>query len=85
MPKISEFYGIIISMNYNDHAPAHFHVRYAGCKATVSIQGGQILDGNLPPRAFRLVHEWWELRRSELEENWARYENGLSLLPIAPL
>lgn len=85
MPKISQFYGIIISMNYTDHPPPHFHVHYAGRKATVSIQSGQILQGELPNRAFRLVHEWWELRRGELEENWARYEERLPLLPIAPL
>lgn len=85
MPKISEFYGIIISMNYSDHAPPHFHVRYAGRKATMAIRSGEILKGELPARAFRLVHEWWELRQGELEENWARYEDGLSLLPIAPL
>ncbi len=85
MPKISEFYGIAISMNYSDHPPPHFQVNYAGRKATVSIRTGQILAGDLPSRAFRLTHEWWELRQRELEENWARYENGLSLLPIAPL
>ena len=85
MPKISEFYGIIISMNYSDHPPPHFHVRYGGRKATMSIQTGQILVGELPARAFRLAHEWWELRQRELEENWARYENRLPLLPIAPL
>lgn len=27
MPEISRFFGTIITMNYNDHAPPHFHVR----------------------------------------------------------
>ncbi|MFM7791692.1 MAG: DUF4160 domain-containing protein, partial [Microcystis panniformis] len=27
MPEISRFLGIIITMYYNDHTPAHFHVR----------------------------------------------------------
>jgi len=27
-PEISRFYGLVILMYYNDHEPAHFHVRY---------------------------------------------------------
>jgi len=37
MPEISRFFGIIIAMNYNDHAPPHFHVRYGGQKALIGI------------------------------------------------
>ena len=33
MPEISRFFGILISINYNDHAPSHFHVRYGGWQA----------------------------------------------------
>ncbi|MEH1854468.1 MAG: DUF4160 domain-containing protein [Nostoc sp.] len=32
MPEISRFFGIIITMYYNDHPP-HFHVRYNNQKA----------------------------------------------------
>ncbi|MGI8549822.1 MAG: DUF4160 domain-containing protein, partial [Dehalococcoidia bacterium] len=28
MPRISTFYGLVISMYFNDHAPPHFHVTY---------------------------------------------------------
>ena len=28
MPELSRFYGIIIRMYYDDHAPAHFHAFY---------------------------------------------------------
>ncbi len=28
MPEVSRFFGIIISLNYNEHPPPHFHVRY---------------------------------------------------------
>ena len=27
MPEISRFFGITITMYYNDHPPPHFHVR----------------------------------------------------------
>ena len=29
MPTISAFYGILIQMFWNDHAPPHFHALYA--------------------------------------------------------
>jgi hypothetical protein len=35
--RISEFLGIVISMYYNDHAPPHFHARYAEHEAQVEI------------------------------------------------
>ena len=35
MPELSRFLGIVISMHYDDHAPPHFHVCYAGRKATL--------------------------------------------------
>jgi hypothetical protein len=28
MPRISEFYGILVYMYYRDHAPPHFHAIY---------------------------------------------------------
>jgi hypothetical protein len=30
MPELSRFYGIVIQMYYDDHAPPHFHALYAG-------------------------------------------------------
>jgi len=45
MPEISRFFGIIITMNYNDHAPPHFHARYGGDQALVDIQTLQANGG----------------------------------------
>ena len=33
MPEISRFFGMVIAMYYNDHAPPHFHVRYGRPKS----------------------------------------------------
>ena len=38
MPEISRFFGIVVQMYYADHDPPHFHVRYAGQKALISIE-----------------------------------------------
>ena len=37
MPEVSRFFGIIISMNYSEHPPPHFHVTYGNQQATVDI------------------------------------------------
>ncbi len=57
MPAISRFFGVIISMYYNDHLPAHFHAKYGKSSAQVSIETLEIIDGELPRRALALVLE----------------------------
>jgi hypothetical protein len=37
MPTISEFFGILILMFYNNHAPPHFHARYGEYEALIQI------------------------------------------------
>jgi len=85
MPKISEFYGIIIRINTNDHPPPHFHARYAEHEALIEIRSGNIHRGELPQRALRLVNEWCQLHRAELEENWNLAQAGRPLFDIEPL
>ena len=45
MPQISQFYGIVIAMFFNDHVPPHFHASYGGDEATINIETGAIIDG----------------------------------------
>jgi len=85
VPRLSEFYGIVIYMYWRDHAPPHFHAIYGGDEAQVRIQDGTILEGSLPRVAERLVREWASLRRSELMEDWERAQVPEALLPIEPL
>jgi hypothetical protein len=55
VPRICEFYGIVIEMYYGDHPPPHFHARYSGETAKIEIATGEIIAGSLPGRALRLV------------------------------
>lgn len=57
MPEVSRFFGIIILLNYNDHAPPHFHVRYGEQKALIAIDSLVLLQGHLSPRVFGMVME----------------------------
>ena len=85
MPEISRFFGIIITMYYDDHEPPHFHVRYAGQKAVVGIQSLSVLRGRLSPRTLGLVAEWGARHQAELHDNWERARQQAPLNPIAPL
>jgi hypothetical protein len=85
MPRVSQFFGIIIAMYYRDHLPAHFHARYAEHEATINIETLEIVEGRLPRRALALVLEWAMLYRAELRENWERAREGLPLKKIPPL
>jgi hypothetical protein len=84
VPRISQFYGIVISMYYNEHEPAHFHASHAGREASITLTG-ELLKGQLAPRILRLVREWAALHPVELRENWVRARGGLELERIPPL
>jgi hypothetical protein len=85
VPRISFFYGIAITMYFYDHEPPHFHAQYAEHHAVIAIDGGEVLVGGLPARAHRLVTEWAELHRDELEADWACAQDGGTPEPIDPL
>ena len=65
MPEISRFFGIIITINYREHDPPHFHAWYAGSDISVRISDGSV-SGQMQRRALALVLEWWHLHRTEL-------------------
>lgn len=72
MPRVSEFFGVLIYMYYNDHQPPHFHAEYGEHEALYVIETLETLRGSLPRRAHALVIEWATLHRAELRENWER-------------
>lgn len=45
-------------MFYSDHPPPHFCARYGEFEATIDIESLEIIEGELPARAFNLVQEW---------------------------
>ena len=55
------FYGILVAImfeaNERHHLP-HFHVRYQNFKASIAIEDGRVLAGDLPPKQLRLVQAW---------------------------
>ena len=84
MPELSRFYGIVISMNYKEHNPPHFHAMYQDYEISVDIQKG-IITGKMPKRALKMIFEWLELYKEELLEDWELAQNRKGLIKIPPL
>lgn len=88
MPTISVFYGIIIHLYFFDnqkHRMPHFHARYQGQQASISILDGEVLEGEIPPAKMKLVQAWLEIHREDLMADWELVVNGQPPFPIEPL
>jgi uncharacterized membrane protein len=70
MPIISMFYGIVIKMFFDDHAPPHFHAEYGEYELVITISPIKIIKGNAPKRVKSMVLEWSALHQEELMNDW---------------
>ncbi|MDR1190256.1 MAG: DUF4160 domain-containing protein [Verrucomicrobiales bacterium] len=70
MPVISEFYGMIIKMYFQqaEHNPPRIHVVYNGTVGVFNIRTGEMMEGDLPVKGQRLVTEWLDLHRAEVQK-----------------
>lgn len=51
MPLICEFFGIKISMFWNEHIPPHFQAGYGDFRVLISISDAAVIKGALPLKA----------------------------------
>jgi hypothetical protein len=72
-------------LNSNHHNLPHIHARYGEFEASICIEDGEILAGELPRKQFRLVQAWIELHRDELLANWELATSGENPYKIDPL
>lgn len=70
MPIIARFYGILIKMYFKEHGAPHFHAIYGEFNGVYDIQSSEIIEGDLPSRADRMVRDWAQSYQSELLEMW---------------
>lgn len=85
MPIISRFFGIIIRMFFNEHAPPHFHAEYGEYRAVINIRTLEVMEGRLPRRATELVLDWAELHQQELIRDWDLCQQHIQPREIEPL
>lgn len=72
MPVISRFYGVVIKMYFrqSEHNPPHFHAIYGEYIGAIDIMTGEMLEGDLPKRALKMVQEWTAQHREALLKIW---------------
>ncbi len=70
MPVIARFYGILIKMFFRGHGVPHFHAIYGEFNGVFDMTTLEMIEGDLPQRAQRLVREWAEQYRNELRRMW---------------
>jgi hypothetical protein len=66
------------------HNVPHFHVRYQGAEAVFALDGTR-LEGDLGPRAHRLVQEWANERTAEIQNAWACAAAGEEIPWVLPI
>ena len=83
MPVISRFYGMTIKMYFqqSEHNPPHFHVVFGDYLGAIDIHTLEMLEGDLPAKALKLVREWGALHRDELLHIW----NTQEFIALPPL
>ena len=74
MPIIARFYGILIKMYFKEHGIPHFHALYAEYNGVFEIESLEMIEGDLPNRAQRMVKEWAQLYKNDLLEMWKTQE-----------
>ena len=81
MPEVSRFYGIVIKVYFRNHPPPHFHAMYAEHQALYVIKTLEVIEGDLPRTAAKLVVEWATLNQKALRQIWETQD----FLAIPPL
>ena len=83
MPVISRFYGVVIKMYFRqaEHNPPHIHAIYGEYIGVIDIQTGEMLEGDLPKRALKMVQEWTDKNKPKLLKTW----NTQTLVELPPL
>ena len=70
MPVIARFYGILIKMYFREHGVPHFHALYGEYNGVFEIESLEMIEGDLPNRAQKMVKEWAVMYRNDLMELW---------------
>ncbi len=70
MAVIARFYGILIKMYFREHDVPHFHALYGEYNGVFEIESLEMIEGDLPNRAQKMVKEWAVIYQKDLLELW---------------
>lgn len=87
MPVISQFYGIVVQMFFQEegkHHLPHIHVMYNEYNSVYDFNGNK-LEGAIPKKQAKLVEAWILLHNEELNSLWNLMKKGEDYFKIEPL
>ena len=70
MPVIARFYGILIKMYFREHGIPHFHALYGEYNGVFELATLEMIEGDLPQRAVKMIKEWGTMYQKDLLEMW---------------
>ncbi len=70
MPVIARFYGILIKMYFREHGVPHFHAIYSEFNGVFDLQKLEMIEGDLPQRAQRMIKDWATQYKNDLLQMW---------------
>jgi len=53
-----------------EHSPPHIHAIYGDYIGALDIRTGEVMEGDLPAKATKMIQEWIGLNRNELMAIW---------------
>ena len=76
MPVIAKFHGIVIKMYFRqkEHNPPHIHAIQGDCIGVFEIYDGEMIEGDLAPKAQQQVRKFVECYRERLVQMWERQD-----------
>ena len=72
MPIISQFFGVVIRMYFDDdeqHHTPHFHAKYAEFEAAFDLDGN-LIAGRFPKKQEKYIVAWADIHKDELTALW---------------
>ena len=87
MPIVSQFYGIVITMYFNDndkHHLPHLHAEYAEYDCVFDFDGN-LLSGNIPEKKKKMIEVWINIHQEELKSLWILMQEYNQFFKIDPL
>ena len=81
--RVGEVKGIVFQVRTNEknHSIPHVHAKYGEYEISISIDTGEVLAGNLPPKNQKIAQDWVLKHKSQLMTEW----QDLAISAIAPL
>lgn len=73
--RVGKENGIVFQIRSNEknHSLPHIHAKFGDYNISISIETGEVLAGNLPPKNQRIAQKWVMENKEKLLTDWNNY------------